>query len=73
MSKRQYDALKDCKKEVGLDADEFVALKTAHDADESDLLIEGLNEGIKDWLVKLVNRHPGVRLPNREIQCAVSV
>ena len=25
--------------------------------------IEGLNEGIKDWLVKLVNRHPGVRLP----------
>ena len=27
-------------------------------ADESDLLIEGLKEGIKDWLVKLVNRHP---------------
>ena len=25
--------------------------------------IGGLNEGIKDWLVKLIKRHPGVRLP----------
>ena len=25
--------------------------------------IGGLNDGIKDWLVKLIKRHPGVRLP----------
>ena len=32
MSKRLYNALKDCKKEVGLDPEEFAALKVAHDA-----------------------------------------
>lgn len=25
--------------------------------------IEGINEGIKDWLIKLIERHPGTRLP----------
>ena len=25
--------------------------------------IEGINEGINDWLLKLIVRHPGVRLP----------
>lgn len=38
MNKRLYDALNDCKKEVGLVADEFAALKAAHDALRGKLL-----------------------------------
>lgn len=38
MSKRLYDALKDCKKEVSLAADEFAVLKAAHDALRAKLL-----------------------------------
>ena len=38
MSKRLYDALKDSKKEVGLVADEFAALKVVHDALRAKLL-----------------------------------
>mgnify|MGYP003303086539 CR=1 FL=1 len=38
MCKRLHDALKDCKKEVGLASDEFAALKVAHDALRAKLL-----------------------------------